>query len=226
MTILILASLGFVAIHVLPATRLRPRLIALVGRNGYLGGFSLASIVMLIVMVVGYNQAPAGAPLWATGAVLRWLVAALMLVPFWLLVAANSEPNPSAVGGETALETSAAPHGVFTITRHPLMIAIALWAALHLIANPDLPSAIFFGSLVTTALGGARLQDWRKDSEIGAAWRRYRGQTSFMPFAAITQGRTRLDTDDVTWWRLAITLGLWLGMLVFHGPVIGVPALV
>ncbi|NND49395.1 MAG: NnrU family protein [Rhizobiales bacterium] len=223
---LILASLAFMLVHLVPMTGLRPWLFKNIGEKAYLAVFSLVSIVLLVLMVRAYGNAAPGEPLWIAGAVLSVILALLMLAAFWLLVAANTERNPAAVGGGAVLEKSAVPHGVFTITRHPLMIAIALWAFLHLIANAELPSLVFFGSLIVTALGGSWAQDWRKEREIGVAWRRYRSHTSFMPFRAILEGRTRLDASDITWWRAALAVVLWLIFLVGHGPLFGVPALV
>jgi len=226
MTILILASLAFMAAHAVPSTRLRPHLVSALGGRGYRAAFSLVSLVLLALMVHAYNNALPAPPLWVVGAPLRVVIALLMLVPFWLALAAGTEPNPAAIGGENVLEISAVPRGVFTLTRHPMMVAVALWAALHLIANTDLPSLIFFGSLIATALGGAWAQDRRKEREIGAAWRRYLVQTSLMPLRAIAEGRTRFDSADLTWWRLALALALWLAVLTFHGDIFAVPALV
>ena len=226
MTVLILASLAFMLVHLVPMTGLRPWLIKRIGERVYLAGFSLVSIVLLVLMARAYGSATPGTPLWIAGMMLNSMIALLMLVPFWLVVAANTARNPAAVGGGAVLEKSAVPHGVFTITRHPLMVGIALWGFLHLVANADAPSLTLFGSLIVTALAGSWAQDLRKEREIGVAWRRYCGQTSFMPFRAILEGRTRLETGDITWWRAALTVALWLIFLLGHGHIFGVPALV
>ena len=225
MTSLILASLAFMLVHLVPVTALRPWLLKKIGEKAYLALFSLVSLALLVLMARAYGDTQAAAPLWVAGMALDVIIAFLMLIAFWLLVAANTERNPAAVGGGAVLEQSAVPHGVFTITRHPLMVGIALWAILHLIANPDLASLVLFGSLTITAIAGSLAQDLRKEREIGVAWRRYRSHTSFMPFLAVLEGRTRLDAGDVTWWRVALATALWLIFLAGHGAIFGVPAL-
>lgn len=223
--VLILAAVAFMLVHALPATGLRPWLIRRIGTPGYLAGFSILSIGLLVVMALAYREAAPASPLWIAGPSLRIIIALFMLVAFWLAVAANSQRNPAAVGGGATLEESAAPRGVFTVTRHPLLVAIVLWGILHLIANADIPSLILFGSFIVTSIAGAAAQDRRKEQEIGAAWRRYVAQTSRMPFAAIVERRTRFDHSDITWWRVAITLALWLAFLIGHGDIFGVPVL-
>ena len=226
MTALIFASLAFMLVHLVPATGLRPWILKRIGEKAYLALFSLVSLLLLVVMARAYGGAAPAVPLWATGLALDVIIAAMMLGAFWLLVAANTERNPAAVGGGAVLEQSAVPHGVFTITRHPLMVSIAVWAVLHLLANPDLPSLVLFGSLAITALAGSFAQDLRKEREIGVAWRRYRSHTSFMPFLAVAEGRTRLDVGDVTWWRAALAVALWLIFLAGHAAMFGAPALI
>lgn len=200
-------------------------MIGRIGMRGYLAVFSLVSIVLMAAMVWAYGSAPARSSLWLAGAPLRLVIAIAMLVPFWLAVMGVSVRNPAAVGGDAVLETSAVPHGVFTVTRHPLMVAIAIWAGLHLIANPDLPSLAFFGTLAVTAVTGTRLQDRRKESEIGTAWRRYMAQTSIMPMRAVIEGRTRLDLAGLDLWRTIAALVAWAIVLNLHGDLFGVPAL-
>ena len=40
------------------------------------------------------------------------------------------------------------------VTRHPFLIGVGLWAVLHLVANGDVASFIFFGAFAVTALAG------------------------------------------------------------------------
>ncbi|MBN33412.1 MAG: hypothetical protein CMM46_01300 [Rhodospirillaceae bacterium] len=71
-----------------------------------------------------------------------------MLALVFFVVCGNATPNPSSVGSEKALERENAAGGIFSITRHPLLWGIALWALAHLIANGDVASLLFFASIV------------------------------------------------------------------------------
>src|SRR5690606_41302719 len=67
----------------------------------------------------------------------RWLVVAgmwLLLPAVLLLVCAVSQPNPTPVRGEGALDREEPATGMLRITRHPMLWAFALWAVVHIIA--------------------------------------------------------------------------------------------
>ena len=225
MSELALAALVFVALHILPAVRARERIIARIGDPAYMGLFSLASVLGLAWMIAAYRTSPTVEPLWITGVAIRWLSAALMLLAFVLAVAGTTTRNPSMVMGEDALKSSEPWAGIFAITRHPLMWGIALWAFLHMLNRPDLASLLFFGTLALLAVGGSRLQENRKREELGAAWKVFEKHTSFIPFAGIIDGSTKLRLADIGGWRIAAATALWAIMLYFHGPILGVPAL-
>ena len=80
-----------------------------------------------------------------------------MLPAFVLVVLGLRTPNPTAVGMEGLAARS--PEGIVRVTRHPLLIGIGLWALVHLVANGDVASFLFFGALAVTALAGSRLGD-------------------------------------------------------------------
>jgi predicted DCC family thiol-disulfide oxidoreductase YuxK len=69
--------------------------------------------------------------------------------------------------------------GVLRITRHPVMWGVGLWAAVHLVANGDLASLLFFGGFLLTALGGAWHLDRRLAATEGERWRCFVAVTSF-----------------------------------------------
>ncbi len=91
-------------VHLVRMTGLRPWLFKNIGEKAYLAVFSFVSIVLLVLMVRAYGNAAPGEPPWIAGAVLSVILALLMLAAFWLLVAADTERNPAAVGGEAVLE--------------------------------------------------------------------------------------------------------------------------
>ena len=69
------------------------------------------------------------------------------------------------------------------------MWGIVLWAAVHILANGDLASLLFFGGLLLTALRGSLHLDRRMAADQGERWRRFTAVTSYAPFAAMLGGR-------------------------------------
>jgi uncharacterized membrane protein len=225
MTELALAALVFVALHILPAVRVREVIIARIGDPTYMGLFSLASVLGLAWLISAYRDAPAGVPLYETGPALNWFTVAAMLVPCILIIAGNTTRNPSSILGKDALKTPHDWNDIFAITRHPLMWGIAIWAGLHLLNRPDLTSALLFGPLGLLAIAGSMRQEIRKRKEFGDAWVSFARQTSFVPFAGILSGKAKLHLRELGGWRIAVAVGLWLVLLAFHLPVIGVSPL-
>lgn len=88
-----------------------------------------------------------------------------------LLAAAYLSRNPTAVLQERLLKSANPARGIIRVTRHPLMWAIALWAATHVLARGDVRSVIFFGGFLVLALLGTVLMDRRKAAlvRIGSA---------------------------------------------------------
>ena len=225
MTQLIMASLIFLGLHVVPSTPLRGALIDRLGEKAYMGLFSLGSALSLAWMLWAYGAAEPAEPLWVTGELWRWVTAGLMLVAFILMVAGVATPNPLMVMGDAALDREAPWSGIFAITRHPVMWGTGLWALLHLSNKPDAVSAVLFGSLALLAIAGSKLQEIRKARELGEAWTPFAAHTSFWPFAAMLGGRARLRLSELGWWRIGLAVLLWAVLLHFHGVLFGVSPL-
>ncbi len=222
MTELSLAALVFVALHILPAVRAREWIIARIGDPAYMGLFSLASVLGLAWMIAAYRDAPASIPLYETSPVLKWFTVAAMLLPFILVVSGTTSRNPSSIMGKDALKTPHRWNDIFAITRHPVMWAITIWAGLHMLNRPDATSALLFGPLGLLAILGSLRQEARKREEFGEAWNAFVKQTSFVPFAGILSGKAKLHIRELGGWRIAAAVVIWLAMLAFHLPVIGV----
>lgn len=227
MTALILASLGFIVIHAIPATPLRAATVSAIGEKAYSALFSILSLVLLWAMIRFYSAAPAETPLWVLGAGARGVMALFIGFAFFLVITGSLGANPSsfAMGGAEKIGTEQPARGVFRITRHPVMMGIAIWALAHMLARPEPTAAVLFGSLALTAIGGARLQEMRKRVTLGEAWVRLEKVTSLTPFGAILAGRNKLAVAEIGWWRIAIALAAWAAFLYFHGTIIGIPAM-
>lgn len=220
MTLILLAAALWVFIHIgLSGTRLRDRLVAQLGERGFTIGFSLASVAAIILLVTAWRGAETTF-LWAAPGWLRWIIAILML-PAFLLFAASLIGNPTAVGGALPAE----PRGIQRVTRHPMMCAFALWAALHMIGNGDSASLVFFGAFLVTAGYGMPSIDGKLARRHGAAWDGFAARTSILPFGAIAAGRNRLVLSEIGWAAPVAGFVAWAALLHFHRGLFGVPAI-
>jgi len=208
-----LVGAAFVASHLgLASTPLRDRLIARLGEKGFLGLYSLLAFLLLLTLFLAYRQASHHVYLWLPGPGVRHLPLLIMPLAFLLIAGGVLTPNPSAVGMTGALDRPEPASGVLRITRHPVMWGVGLWAAVHILANGDLASLLFFGAFLLTALGGAWHLDRRMAATEGERWRRFAADTSFLPCAALLAGRQRWAWAE---WRWPAVWGLGLFVLLF-----------
>ncbi|WP_286758102.1 NnrU family protein [Ralstonia sp. RL] len=135
MTMLILGLVLFFGIHLLPvATPFRNRLFDTLGEGKYKGMFSLLSAIGLALIVLGYARAPSQPQLFAPSATAIMLAPLAMVASFILLAAANMKTH------------------IRRIVRHPMLIGVGLWAAVHLLANGEAKATILFGSFLAYAV--------------------------------------------------------------------------
>ena len=224
MTSLIAAAIVFVLLHLgVAGTRLRDRVVALLGERAYLGLFSLLSLVVIVWLAGAYARAPY-LPTWGMLPAWRWVMVVLMLPAMLLVVIGLATPSPTAVGQE---RRAAEPvRGILRITRHPFLTGVALWAVLHLIGNGDGASLVFFGAFAVVAILGPASIDEKRQRRLGAAaWTPFAAQTSIIPFAAILAGRNQLVLAELGWWRVLAGLVVYALVLGGHGPLFGISPL-
>lgn len=209
MEMLVAATVVFLGTHFVSGTPLRPALINAIGIWPYRAGYSLVALVALVWTAWAYARAPY-VPLW-TG--VRALPYAVMPLAF-AVIACGYYRNPTAVGAEKLLRSDDPARGIIRITRHPIMWAVILWAAAHIVARGDLKSLVFFGGFLVLAVVGTLSMDARKSREPD--WPRFAALTSHVPFVAIAQGRNRLDWREIGWLRPAVGLAVFFVVLLFH----------
>lgn len=209
MTNLVLATVAFLATHFVASTPLRPRLVAAMGEWPYRGLYSLIAFLTLGWMIWAYAGAPRE-PLWAG---LRQLPLAVMPFAF-VLIACGYWRNPTMVGADKLLKSEEPARGMIRITRHPIMWAIMLWAASHILARGDLKAIVFFGGFLVLAGLGTVLMDSRKRSNPD--WSRFAAVTSNIPLVAIAQGRNRIAWREIGWLQPAIGVVLFAAFLAAH----------
>ena len=136
--VLLAGLLTFLGLHSVRifADDWRSRRLATLGENRWKGLYSLGSFLGLGLVVWGFSlsrQVPVVLyvpPLWA-----RHLAGPLVLVAFWLIVAAYVPRNhfKAALG-------------------HPMVAGVKLWAFAHLLANGMLADVLLFGGFLLWAI--------------------------------------------------------------------------
>ncbi|MGF1463676.1 MAG: NnrU family protein [Maricaulaceae bacterium] len=181
MTVLLAGVMTFIIAHSAPIIPgVKPALVGRLSVMGYKGAVSLVSMLAMVLIVWGWGQAPR-TPIYDPPAWSRHAVIAAMAVVSILIASAYAPSRLKAwVGG------------------HPMVLGVALWAGLHLLANGDLASVILFGGLGLYAA----LDYW-------SARRRGPGPEVKAGLAA-----TALSAG--------LGLAAWAGMVFAHGHVIGV----
>jgi uncharacterized membrane protein len=223
MTQLTLAAVVFVVSHMgLSHGAIRAGLVARLGLWPHRLVYSLISIAALGWLVMAYGNAPHEV-LFDPHMALKHLPLSLMMLASLLIVGGYTIANPSAIVLED-LKRGDNVAGILKITRAPVMWGVGIFTFAHMLAKADTASWIFFGSLLVLAIAGGWHLDRRKGAEGGEKWQDLSEQTSFLPFAALFSRRTKLAFSDIGWWRLALTVALYAGMLAGHKMVIGVTA--
>ena len=212
------AMVAFVGTHFVMSHPLRAPLVGALGERGFMGIYSLVSLVTLGWVVFAYRAAPATAALWGVGDALWAFVTIVMLIASVLLMGSlignPALPDP---GGKPA--TPAAARGVFAITRHPMMWAFALWGLCHIAVYPMAANIIVAAGIVVLALVGAALQDAKKERLQSETWPAWEAKTSYWPFAAIAAGRARFGGFRPHDWLGGIVI--WLVASWAHIPIAG-----
>jgi uncharacterized membrane protein len=133
MTLLIIGTIIFFGIHMVPSTPFKPNLEASLGAQKYRIIFSIISLLGLGLIIYGFSLSNF-VPLWDP---LSWgRTVALVSMPLTVIMmcAANM------------------PNNIKRFVRHPMLISLILWSSTHLAANGDLASTIVFLSFGLFAL--------------------------------------------------------------------------
>ena len=192
----------------------RPRLVAALGAQGFLGAYSLLAIVIFTALVWFYLEHRHQGPLlWtpSVGAARLWAIYVLQGVAWVLLVAGVLSPSPVALGGPEA----GPPRGVHLLTRHPVFMGAGLFGALHLFVMGFASDVAFWAGFPLFALIGCAHQDRRKLATEGEAYRAWHAGTPFLPF---TGRETLRGLRELRWFAIAIGVALATGLRLLHAP--------
>lgn len=210
----------FFATHSIPVRPgVKARIVRQIGARNFGIGYSMLSTAMLALLIWSAGQAPY-VQLWPQMIWQRHLVQLGMLGVCLILAFAIARPNPFSFGGAHDDEFDPARPGLIGFTRHPLLVALALWAGLHLLPNGDLAHVILFAVLAGFAIAGRVMIDRRKKRQMGQLqWDDLRRRTAAAPrfsWPASPAGAAI---------RAAIGIGAFITLLWLHPLVIGVSAL-
>jgi uncharacterized membrane protein len=134
MTILIAGLVLFLGIHLVPAApAIREICCQKLGTGGFKAVFSVASLLGLGLIIYGFSVRPY-VPVWTPPDFARHITFLLML-PALILLAASQIPSR-----------------IRTWSRHPMLLAVELWAFAHLLVNGDLAGMLLFGSFLAYAV--------------------------------------------------------------------------
>jgi uncharacterized membrane protein len=188
------------------------------GEGAFLGVYSVIAVATLIWMIVAYRSAPLTALMWGVGNVL-WAVATLLMLIASILLAGSLIGNPAFPKPGASNTSPGMARGVFAVTRHPMLWSFAIWGCAHILVYPTAKTFVVALAIVILALVGAALQDRKKERLQPDVWPQWERQTSFVPFAAIIAGRTRLGLFGAT--ALIGGLIFWLVATWAHIPLSG-----
>ena len=212
---LMLAMTAFIGSHYLLSHPLRARLVRVFGVRLFQLIYSLFAIITLSWVVITYHGAPQQPMLWDTYSVIPWIAATVLTYVATALFLASLSNNPAMPGARVAGLSAILPKGVYRITRHPMMMAFALWALAHALVAPGPRSLVLTGGIALLALGGAHMQDRKKVALYDRDWRAWMRQTPFW------MRLEKLDKLGLYWGAAALP---WLLVTWLHMPLARVPA--
>ncbi|MDP5103689.1 MAG: NnrU family protein [Erythrobacter sp.] len=214
---LIAANIAFVGTHFVMSHPLRATLVKALRAGGFQVAYSLVSFATLGWVYFAFKAAPP-ADLPGSGDI-GWIIATALTLPAMILLAGSLIGNPALPTPMAEAQARAEPRGVFKVTRHPMMWGIGLWAASHIVlfwSTRTLVTAIAMGIL---ALVGAKLQDAKKETLMGAAWAQWESKTSYWPRwgKLLSVGAVPLIAGTALWlggswlhlWQAGIPAGVW-----------------
>ncbi len=222
---LVAAMAMFVASHFLLSSRpLRESLVRILGERGFLIAYSAVALAVFAWMLRAYGNAPE-ISVWVPVPLLRWVPIVTLAIACILLVTSVTTPSLTRLGGDRAASAGGPGNpspGIISVTRHPGLWGIALWALSHLAANGDAAGMILFSGILILSFGGMAHIDQRREASLGGAWGPTKLTTSVIPFAAILSGRTRLDWKGIGWQRPLGGLALYAVLIFAHPWIAGV----
>lgn len=211
---LALASATLVATHLALSHPLRAPLVRRLGGRGFLLLYSAVALGAVWWMARAFRASPPG-DLGGASGIAGWIGASVLTLLATVLFLGSLRGNPALpqAAGNGLAERD--PHGVYRVTRHPMMWSFALWALAHLVLLWSWRTTVVALAVLSLALMGAAGQDCRKRQAV-PGWTEWEARTSYWP---------RWSTLFSAGWLLwLLALAGWLAVTWVHWPLGGVPA--
>ncbi len=170
---MIAAFTAFFLSHSIPVRpAIKQRIAGRIGPGGFTLAYSALSIAVLGWIIAAAGRAP-HIELWPWAPWQNHVTLTAMALAFAIAALAIARPNPLSFGGLHNERFDPAHPGLIGWVRHPLLLALLLWALGHLVANGDLAHVILFALFAGFALLGMRIVDRRARRLLGAReWQR------------------------------------------------------
>lgn len=212
---LTIATGCFVVTHFAMSGPLRAPMVSALREQGFLTVYSLISFATLGWTIVAFDRAPVTSAAWDGMHPLAWVVGSVLTIVSLAFLLPSFKRNPALPGVKAAGLGTVIPSGVFTITRHPMMWGITLWALGHIVVAPTAPVFILMSALILVALLGSHFQDKRKVARNKREFHPWQRRTSFWP------DLRNLGNLKLTW---LVALLVWFIITVVHWNLFGIPA--
>ena len=200
----------------------RSKLESWLGQRGFLFLYSCFSLAVIAWLASAFVRAPF-IPLWPWSSFGAWIPVIIMPLVTLLLVAGLSSVNPFSLSLISGDYDHHRP-GIVSITRHPVMWAVVIWAGAHIPANGDAAGLILFIlMLILSLVGTLTLEKGRESRYPKEDWQQWRANTSNLPFGAMIQKKMAIDWRGIGAWRVLAATLLYVVLLLTHQWFIGVP---
>ncbi len=207
--------------HSVPARPpVKPWLVQRLGHGGFTLVYSALSVAVLGWLIVAAARTPY-VELWVWEPWQSHVPLVGMAVVCLILAFSIGRPNPFSFGGMKNESFDPARPGIIRWMRHPLLVALALWGAIHMVPNGNLAHVLLFGLFAGFALVGMRIIDRRNQHLMGEKeWQALADKVAQGPFLPRPK----------SWWgtlvRLGVAAALYYGLIVLHPWLFGVHALI
>jgi uncharacterized membrane protein len=180
MFLLIIGLILFLGLHLIRvvAPGVRASMVARLGLNGWKGIYSVIAILSVALVAYGYSVAPV-VNVWFPPMGMNHLTVTLMLFATICLVAGFLPAGQ-----------------IVAKTKHPMVLAIKIWALAHLVSNGDLRSIVLFAAFLA----------WGVILRISLKRRERAGDVTFRPFAGTKYDLYAVVLGVVVWGAITFYL--------------------